>query len=517
MNKITSLNTTKKNTYTILVIDDNHSICDMIADILSDEGYNVIIADNIAKAYKQLEHSPSLVILDICLGHNINLNTLNINNTNNRNKKSDNNEKGVDPVNLVSDGIGLLKSIKKEHPDMPIIMISGHAGVELAAATIKLGADDFIEKPFTSERVLLAVKQAMQIKNLLDLNRYFYLQNSQIYNDLILAGNSKIVNKLDYDIKNAANSNSRIIITGPYGSDHTNVAAMIHYGSNRAKKPFIVISPYSHKNLTSYIKGDDKTPSIFEHANYGSIVLENLNEFPITLQSFILEVLHKEQIVRNNIVYPINIRVMATINAESEHDLNKMIKDKVLNEVLYHRLNIKNINLPALKTRSEDMQNLIEWMVNNSNLNSKKFRIAQKVYHILASYDWPGNIFELRNVVESILIAGYNSKIHEISISQLPSYIMQNINADFGNLEQLMNILDKNYPYAKKQFEIFYIKAQLRKCGNNVAKTARLMGIDRAALYRKIRGFSLLHQSNKKIKNIVKEVDTIDLIPSLAD
>lgn len=459
----------------ILVVEDNYEICEMMRDILGEQGYNVTTAGNTKSALEAIEKvRPHLIILDIWLeGNHL-------------------------------DGIGLLKKMRQMFSDVPIIMISGHANVELAASTIRFGAYDFIEKPFKTEKLLIVVKRALEAKELVEINSYLQTNNSSVFK--ISNGVSKSALKLRSDIKSLATSNCRFIISGEIGSQTAYVAKEIHDQSSRSQKPFITLSSFvnsDYEKISRIIFGTERDKSIFERANGGTVVLENLHELPYIVQTKLLEALQKEGITRNNKLIKFDVRVVATFELSSNTDVSNLVKNRSLNEMLYHRLNVKNMVVPPLRTRVDDIASLFVLSA-KSYANTPGEINIEMIKRALISYTWPCNTQELCNIAEYAVMMMKIQNDNTLNASMLNPNILGTMKTDFASFASISEYLDKDYKSAKRHFDIEYIKAQLRRFSNNVAKTARFMGVDRAALYRKIRSLFVIPKSgNNKIVSLI--------------
>jgi two-component system nitrogen regulation response regulator NtrX len=465
----------------ILVVEDNYEICEMMRDILGEQGYNVTVAKNTKTAMEAVEKiRPHLIILDIWLeGNHL-------------------------------DGIGLLKKMKQMFNDVPIVMISGHANVELAASTIRFGAYDFIEKPFKTEKLLLVVKRALERRDLLEINAY--LQHNSYNNSIfkVSSGNSKAAQKLRNEIKAIAASNCRMVISGEIGSQTAYVAREIHDQSPRSHQPIISLNSILHgdtEDMSMIIFGNDKEPSLFERANGGTLVLENIQTLSHIIQAKLLDALQKECITRNNKVIKFDVRVIGTFEANCE--VTDFIKRKVVNEMLYHRLNVKNLIIPPLNSRIDDIIELFtlaaaHYMDRNASIDLGTLR------HALISYNWPCNTQELCNSAEYFAMNVMIQNADVASVEMLNGNIVNALKTDFASFANIAGYLDMDYKSAKRHFDIEYIKAQLRRFSNNVAKTARFMGVDRAALYRKIRSLIGIHKIGEK--KIVELINNNNLI-----
>jgi two-component system nitrogen regulation response regulator NtrX len=459
----------------ILVVDDNYNICESLQIILKDKGYDVTLANNTRTALEAAEKvRPNVIILDMWLENN--------------------------PL----DGLGLLKRFRQMAPDVPIIMTSGHAGVELAANTIKLGAYDFIEKPYKMEKLLIVLQRALETKELQDIN--LFLQSNATLKSLfrLSHGPSKVAQKLKQDIKALANSNCRVIISGENGSQPSHIAKEIHDLSARSQKPFITLSGACgghYDNINSLLFGNDSEQSLFEMANGGTLVLENLHTIPLAVQSRILDALQKESVTRKNKVIRFDTRIMATFEIK-EGEVSDFIRQRLLNEMLYHRLNVKKLELAPLRNRIDDIVPLFTLAL-QSNLDRNIKLNTDNLKYALTAYSWPCNSEELCHAAEYSLIRAKIEDSDHLTLEMLHPNILGSVKNDFGNFANINAYLEKDYKSAKRLFDIQYIKAQLHRFSNNVAKTARFMGVDRAALYRKIRSLLGIQGGDKKLAQLI--------------
>jgi len=459
----------------ILVVEDNYEICQLIQEILKEKNYDVTLARNTKTAIEAAEKvRPNVIILDIWLEKNH------------------------------LDGIGLLKKLKQMSPDVPIIMMSGHANVELAATTIKLGAYDFIEKPFKTEKLLIVVQRALEAKELQDIN--LFLQNSSTVKSIfrLSHGPSKVAQKLKQDIKALANSNCRVIISGENGSQPVQIAKEIHDLSNRSQKPFITLSGAcggNYDSINTILFGNDSEQSLFEMASGGTLILENLHTIPLILQSRILDALQKESVTRNHKVIRFDTRIIATFEMK-EGEVSDFIQQKSLNEMLYHRLNVKKLELTPLRNRIDDIVPLFALAL-QSNLDRNIKLSVDSLKYALTAYNWPCNTEELCHAAEYTLIRSKIEESDHLNLDMLHPNILGSVKNDFGNFANINAYLEKDYKSAKRLFDIQYIKAQLHRFSNNVAKTARFMGVDRAALYRKIRSLLGIQGGDKKLSQLI--------------
>lgn len=455
----------------ILIIDDEIDIRELISDILEDEGYTTYSAHNAASALEKINNViPQIIILDIWLeGSHM-------------------------------DGIGLLKNIKLKLPQIPIIMISGHGNIETAVQTIKLGAYDFIEKPFKSEKLLILIKRALETNQLIEENNLLKQKSKK----LELIGTSKIISNMRTAVRAAAVSNSRVFITGGAGTGKATVANIIHYMSKNAGLPFITwhTTNKSFEDLNSELfifldMLDNHNISVLEKVNSGTLFIDEITDIPIILQSKLLNIIQSGYYVKPNDKkqYPFSARIIAA----SSKDVLSAIKNKQLDESLYYRLNIIRIDIPPLKDRKQDIKLLSEYFVKifSQELNSTPCTISDEAYAVMQSYDWPGNIRQLRNAIEWLMIISANTANSKITQDMLPNDILQAINSTYNSINPMAsNILSKPLKQARELFEKEYITSQLSKFNGNIAQTANFIGMDRAALYRKIKALNMMQTNH---------------------
>lgn len=449
----------------ILVIDDEMDIRSLIAEILKDEGgYSVSVASNAGSAIEQLAKTkPKVVLLDIWLeGSHM-------------------------------DGIGVLKIIKQKMPHIPVIMISGHGNVETAIQTIKLGAYDFIEKPFKTNKLLILVKRAIEASQMLQENFILKKKNDK----LNFIGKSQTISHIRDAMHAAAPTNSRILITGESGTGKATIAQMIHNLSNRKNKNFVTwnTSNKSSETLMEELLGrnDQFWPCLLEQAEHGTLFIAELTYLPIDLQTILLHILQSGFFTKpgNSTQIPCDIRIIAA----SSKDLLQLIKVNKLNESLYYRINIVRLDIPPLRDRKEDIELLSEYFIKmlREEMGASSCRLSHDAHDMMMRYNWPGNIRQLKNAIEWMMIVSTNTKSEEISKNMLPSDILYEVvkQNDTSLNPMSTEIIQKPIKEARDLFEKGYIKAQLAKFNNNIAKTASFIGMDRAALHRKVKNLDL--------------------------
>jgi two-component system nitrogen regulation response regulator NtrX len=442
----------------ILVIDDNADIRYLICNILKEKGYNLRSAANYNQAVIEINAKlPNLAIIDIKL------------------------DKGD------KDGINLLKLLMSIDKTVPVIMISGHANVQVAVEAIRIGAYEFVEKPFSSEKLLNYVKRAIEITNIKKEKNN--VENKLFYSfDFI--GKSPEILKITKTIEKLASAESRILITGQTGTGKELVARKIHKSSSRAESPFVVFNSalLQEKKYEKQLFGEEYANGtidygVLEKANNGTLLLDEISEIPFEIQSNILRTLTDQKFKRINGSEDIfvNIRIISS----ASKNLKKLIEENKFREDLYHRLNVVPINLPPLQSRTEDIPLLIKYFKKKvAEINGVPETEIDDNNDLLYSYNWPGNIRELRNLIERVTILS----IHEDKkdTNKLLADIL-NENPESLNNISLNNTLTYPLKEAREQFEINYLVNQLKKNNGNISKTANFIGMERSALHRKLK------------------------------
>ena len=439
----------------ILIIDDNSEIRAILQEIISDSGYKTRLAANYNQALSEIDKKlPDVAIIDVKLD------------------KSDN------------DGIELLNHIKNKNKDIPVIIISGHANIEMAVKSLKSGAFEFIQKPFDKNRLINFVKRATENINLKNENKSL---RSKLFHSFDLIGRSQNISSIKYQINKLALSDSRIFITGPTGSGKELIARKIHNKSNRSENPFIILNgalldvkKYEQELFGEELNDGSISYGALEKASGGFLLIDEVTEIPLETQSKILRIVIDQKFKRINGNH--DIKVDVRIVCSTSKDIKKEILHGNFREDLFHRLNVFNINIDPLSKRIEDIPLLIDYFVKEicKNYNRKEFKITNSNY--LLSYNWPGNVRELRNLIERIAIleTGNDSeKILEI--------IKESLSKSSEEIFSITENLSVPLREARENFEKEYLTTQIKKFGGNISKTAKFVGMERSALHRKLK------------------------------
>lgn len=450
----------------ILIIDDEADIRELIADILKDEGYQPLSASSASEAIQCFENGamPVAVILDIWL-------------------------EGSE-----MDGIGILKYIKNNHPNIPVIMISGHGNIETAVQTIRHGAYDFIEKPFKAEKLLIMISRAIEASRLAQENKALKSQEKLIGE---LIGTSKSIMQLKNAALMAAPSNSRIVITGEPGSGKEVLARLIHDNSKRSKKPFCILhaSNLSEEQLEIELFGTDdknlKKSGLLEKADHGTLYIDEISEMPIATQGKLLKFLQTQtfQKIGGNKDLKPDVRIIAA----SSKNLEEEITQGKFNQSLYYRLNVVPLKIPPLCERKEDIKLIAEYFLKSfsNSLGIACKTLTHEALALMAAYDWPGNLRQLSNVIEWLYIMTPDN-VKEITAEMLPQELVLAVSGKHRNLNPVnSDILSKELKKARELFEKEYLHAQLNRFSWNISKTADFIGMDRTALHRKIKSLNI--------------------------
>ena len=439
----------------ILIIDDNSEIRTILQEIISDSGYTTRLAANYNQALSEIDKKlPDVAIIDVKLD------------------KSDN------------DGIELLNHIKNKNKDIPVIIISGHANIEMAVKSLKSGAFEFIQKPFDKNRLVNFVKRATENIKLKNENKNL---RSKLFHSFDLVGRSQNISSIKDQINKLALSDSRIFITGPTGSGKELIARKIHTKSSRSENPFIILNgalldvkKYEQELFGEELKDGSISYGALEKASGGFLLIDEVTEIPLETQSKILRIVIDQKFKRINGNH--DIKVDVRIVCSTSKDIKKEILHGNFREDLFHRLNVFNINIDPLSKRIEDIPLLIDYFVKEicKNYNRKEFKITNSNY--LLSYNWPGNVRELRNLIERIAIleTGNDSeKILEI--------IKESLSKSSEEIFSITENLSVPLREARENFEKEYLTTQIKKFGGNISKTAKFVGMERSALHRKLK------------------------------
>ena len=447
----------------ILVIDDNSDIRHLICSILKEKDFLVREAANYDQAIYEINKKlPNLAIVDIKL------------------------DKGD------RDGIELLKLIVKLDKTIPVIMISGHANVQLAVDAIRLGAYEFVEKPFSTQKIINYVNRALENSSLKKEKEN--LENKLFYSfDFI--GESPEVLRIKKIIKKLASAESRILISGDTGTGKELVARKIHKNSTRSKFPFIVLNAallqekkYEKELFGEELKDGTVSTGILEKANKGTLLIDEVSEIPLETQASILRVLIEQKFKRVNgkkDIY-VNIRIISS----TSKNLKNLVNKKLFREDLYHRLNVVPIDLPSLQTRSQDIPLLIKYFKKKlSEINGVPEINLDTNNDLLFTHSWPGNIRELRNLVERVTILSLNES--EKNTNKILNDILNQNPKNEPVDTNLSNAMSFPLKEAREQFEKKYLQTQLKKNHGNISKTADNIGMERSALHRKLKSLGI--------------------------
>ncbi len=451
----------------ILIVDDEADIRELIAGILEDEGYEARMAHDSDSALETIkERRPSLIILDIWLqGSRL-------------------------------DGLDLLNVIKERHPDLPVVIISGHGNIETAVSAIKRGAYDYMEKPFKVDRLVLVVERALENAR---LKRENDALKDRVGGDYELIGSSAPIRQLKQSIEKIAPTNGRVLISGPHGSGKELAAHLLHQQSLRKTGAFVTVSAatMTPERMEEELFGVEdlqtgRTTRIgaLEEAHQGTLYIDEVADMPIETQGKILRVLveQKFQRVGGSKKVKVDVRVVSS----TSKNLQKLINEGAFREDLFHRLNVVPIQVPGLCEHADDIPELVSYFANQYSTQSGQpaRKVGNDVVAVLQTHDWPGNVRQLRNNVERLMILAEGDKDSEITTDMLPEEVGDSLPSTTSGSEK-EEILNLPLREAREVFERDFISAQLVRFGGNISKTATHVGMERSALHRKIKSLGL--------------------------
>jgi len=447
----------------ILIVDDEADIRGLISDILKDAKYDTRMAHNSDSAFKALaERVPSALILDIWLqGSEL-------------------------------DGLGILELVKKKYPHIPVIMISGHGNIETAVSSIKMGAYDFIEKPFKEDRLLLVVERALENAKLKNENSELKTRGKL---EMQLNGNSQITQQLRTTLEKVAPTASRVLITGAPGAGKEMFARLLHSKSTRNAANFVVmnVSGLSADKVEAELFGvEDSNPTggaeklgVFERAHNGTLFIDEVMDMPLEIQGKMLRALQEQSFTRQRgkQKVEVDVRVIAATN----HNLESEIAAGRFREDLYYRLNVVPVRIPSLKERREDIPELCSYFLRRaSEMAGLPVRnLSQEAIVMLQAYGWPGNVRQLRNMMEWLLIMT-TGRADNITADELPPEILTS-NPVLARPETNSDIMSMVLRDARELFEKQYLAAQIERFGGNISRTSSFVGMERSALHRKLK------------------------------
>ena len=448
----------------ILIVDDERDIRELISDILIDEGYKTRLAGTSDAAMRQIaDQRPAMLVLDIWL------------------------------KDSAMDGIDILKSVKANYPDIPVVIISGHGNIEIAVAAIKQGAFDFIEKPFNIDQLIVVIKRAMEVANLRSENSAL---RNQYHQPLEMIGQSAVYKMLKINLDKVAKSNGRVLLTGSSGVGKEMATRYIHSNSNRGDTPLVVVNCASLDAETAEAKlfgvesgAKALQVGLLESANNGTLFFDEIADLPLAVQGKLLRVLVDQSFTRvdGSVAQRVDIRVISA----TARNLAEGIEAGTFREELFHRLNVVPIVVPNLAERREDIAFLAEYFLAefHEKLGLPKRTLSEDAATTLESMVWPGNIRQLKNMMERVLIMGSQNAL--IETEELPSNTGVGDSKD-GQIVLSGSVATHSLREARELFEREYLLTQINRFGGNISRTASFVGMERSALHRKLKSLGVV-------------------------
>ena len=448
----------------VLVVDDEEDIRDLVSGVLEDEGYAVRSAADSSSALEAIkDRRPALLWLDVWLqGSRL-------------------------------DGLQLLQEVKRQDPSLPVLMISGHGNLDTAVAAVREGAVDFIEKPFEAGHLLHLVARATETERLRRENANL---RQHIVHDEVLSGNSVAINTVRATLKRVAPTGSRVLITGPAGVGKEVAARTIHQWSTRANGPFVVVSAAMmtpervEEELFGVDSEDMSRPGLLEQAHGGTLFLDEIADMPPTTQAKILRVLTDQSYHRVGGQRPVKVDVR--VLSATSRDLAQEIVEGRFREDLFYRLNVVPVRLPPLRERREDIPELANQFLARFAAERRvpSPELSDEAIAALQAHDWPGNVRQLRNIIERTVILAPCERVERIEADMLPSEILENQGSS-GISSQAMTIMGSPLREARESFEREYLRIQIRRFSGNISRTASFIGMERSALHRKLKALGI--------------------------
>lgn len=450
----------------ILVVDDEKDICELVSGILTDEHYDVRAVTNGVEALEAIRlRQPSLVLLDVWLGDG------------------------------ARDGLKILETVKKDHPYVPVVMMSGHGTVETAVSAIKLGAYDFIEKPFQVDRLLLVVKRAIESASLKRENAELKVHVPDLCS--LIGGHPKVL-EIKQEIETLSQTNNRVCLYGPLGSDRSAIARMIHTLSSRGKQPFCSVNVLSigSQNIGTELFGletvieEENTPrkiGLLESSHGGTLFIDEVGALPPSVQTKLNFFFEHGTFTRVGGHHSISVNVRCILGSSIGHD--DLLNNEQFSKDLFYRMNTSYIEIPSLAERTRDLALLsrqyIASIATSQRIPAKP--LSSTALALLENYPWPGDIQQLKNVLEWSLIMSFNNGTECIEIDDLPPDILQGNEFARSWHHKSAELASLPMKEARETFERSYLEAQLRRFHGNVTQTAKFVGMDRTALHRKLK------------------------------
>ena len=447
----------------ILIVDDERDIRELISEILKDEGFTTRLAGNSDDAIAAIDaEPPALMILDIWL------------------------------KDSRMDGIDILKTVKRENPDVPVVIISGHGNIEIAVAAIKQGAYDFIEKPFNIEQLLVVIRRAMETSRLRRENQSLKRQDG-VQSEMI--GGSASFRTLIGQLDKVTKSNGRVMLSGPAGSGKEVAARYIHANSNRASAPFVTVNcagvtPEQMEEMLFGREGAERgvEPGLLEQANGGVIYFDEVADMPLGTQTKILRVLVDQQFLR--VGGSEKVRVDLRVISSTNRNLEVEIEAERFRQELFHRLNVVPISVPSLEDRREDIPLLAEYFIKECNTNQGLAlrELSDDASALMQTMVWPGNVRQLKNLIERVLILSDGSG--PIEARELPGE--EESSNEEGRVVLSGALATLPLREAREAFEREYLLTQINRFGGNISRTANFVGMERSALHRKLKSLGVV-------------------------
>ena len=447
----------------ILIVDDERDIRELISEILKDEGFTTRLAGNSDDAIAEIDaEPPALMILDIWL------------------------------KDSRMDGIDILKTVKRENPDVPVVIISGHGNIEIAVAAIKQGAYDFIEKPFNIEQLLVVIRRAMETSRLRRENQSLKRQDG-VQSEMI--GGSASFRTLIAQLDKVTKSNSRVMLSGPAGCGKEVAARYIHANSNRASAPFVTVpcAGVTSEQMEEMLFGREGAErgveaGLLEQANGGVIYFDEVADMPLGTQTKILRVLVDQQFLR--VGGSEKVRVDLRVISSTNRNLDVEIEAERFRQELFHRLNVVPISVPSLEDRREDIPLLAEYFIKECNTNQglSLRELSGDASALMQTMVWPGNVRQLKNLIERVLILSDGSgpvEARELAGEEESSN-------EEGRVVLSGALATLPLREAREAFEREYLLTQINRFGGNISRTANFVGMERSALHRKLKSLGVV-------------------------